>query len=182
MKTLDMAEIVRMYQGWMTPAEIAKALGTSRRTIQRRLQGHPCLRSRSESKKLDYAMGRQKPPQTWTGKTQPAAMVEARSAKIRGSNHWAWKGGKERRGYRGVVEKRACERCRARLNLCLHHRDFDHYNDKPENLAVLCVSCHLSLHKTAYWAAVKAGKTPLLHGLEAKLHRVGRNLPRLCKL
>jgi hypothetical protein len=86
-------------------------------------------------------------------------MVEKRISKIRGDRHWLWKGGKDRRGYRQEVEKVACSECGSRVNLCIHHLDLDHYNDAPENLQVLCVSHHLSLHKAAYWAAYRNGDT-----------------------
>ncbi len=52
------------------------------------------------------------------------------------------------------------DRCGTKKHLGLHHVDFDHYNDDPSNLAVLCVSCHMSLHKKAYWDAVHDGSEP----------------------
>ena len=78
--------------------------------------------------------------------------------KIRGDKHWLWKGGKSVRRYREVVEKVECASCGGKLNLCIHHLDLDHYNNDPDNLQVLCVSCHLSLHKTLYWEAYRAGE------------------------
>ena len=81
-------------------------------------------------------------------------MVEKRIAKIRGEKHWLWKGGKESRGYRNVIKKEICIGCGARINLGIHHIDFDHYNNQPENLEVRCVACHSSLHKKEYWDAI----------------------------
>ena len=39
-------------------------------------------------------------------------------------------------------------------------RLFDHYDNRPENLQVLCVSCHMSLHKRAYWEAIHNDEDP----------------------
>ena len=87
-------------------------------------------------------------------------MVKKRIAKISGENHYAYKDGASVRKYRGKVEKLHCSSCGAKTNLCIHHRDFDHYNNNENNLAGLCVSCHLSLHKKQYWYSVKAGVEP----------------------
>jgi len=62
--------------------------------------------------------------------------------------------------YRKAKKIEACELCQATANLCIHHLNFDHYDNQPENLQVLCLSCHMSTHKKQYWAAIKAGTTP----------------------
>lgn len=84
-------------------------------------------------------------------------MTERRVSKIRGENHYLWKGGDSRRDYRKKIKKISCEKCRGKLNPCIHHKDLDHYNNDPENLQVLCVSCHLELHKKLYWEAKRKG-------------------------
>lgn len=55
------------------------------------------------------------------------------------------------RGYRERIRARAagiCERCGKKPDypLDLHHKDFSKTNHAPENLAVLCRSCHKLLH------------------------------------
>jgi hypothetical protein len=55
------------------------------------------------------------------------------------------------RGYRERIRARAagtCERCGGRPDypLDLHHKDFQKTNHAPNNLAVLCRSCHKLLH------------------------------------
>lgn len=55
------------------------------------------------------------------------------------------------RGYRSRIRARAagiCERCGRTPNypLDLHHRDFAKTNHAPDNLLVLCRSCHKFLH------------------------------------
>lgn len=42
--------------------------------------------------------------------------------------------------------KPACEECGAIKRLHVHHKDRDHTNNDPGNLATLCDSCHLKLH------------------------------------
>ena len=143
MKLPSAKELYQLYQSGMSMQEIADKLGTRGTSVQRKLKraGYK-TRSLSEAHRLAYKMKRREP--------------KAPS----GSNHWAWKGGKESRGYRRKVQKEKCQGCGSRQNLAIHHEDFDHYNNSPDNLMVLCVSCHSSLHKKAYWEAVRAGKKP----------------------
>ena len=73
--------------------------------------------------------------------------------------------GKSSRPYRHVVDKDFCRRCNATERLCIHHKNMDHYDNRLENLEVLCVSCHMSIHKTAYWKAKRGGlSTPKSNG------------------
>lgn len=37
----------------------------------------------------------------------------------------------------------ACERCRSRTDLDVHHRDGDPTNNAPQNLETLCNDCHV---------------------------------------
>lgn len=43
--------------------------------------------------------------------------------------------------------KKHCATCRSTLNLEVHHRDGDHTNNDPKNLATLCRVCHSDIHK-----------------------------------
>lgn len=117
------------------------------------------MRSGSEAQQVALAHGK-KIAKPWLGKKQPDWMIEKRVSKIRGENHYLWKGGKERRLYRSIVSKEKCEMCGSKLNLGIHHVNFDHYDNNPGNLQVLCLHCHLSLHKTEYWKAKREGRTP----------------------
>ena len=150
-----------MYESPMSSREIADALGANLHTVHSALTRVPGLvmRSQSEAQKLAFARGK-KPARFWLGKKQPPEMVEKRVSKIRGERHYLWSGGKSRREYRNKVKKEKCSSCGARTNLCIHHVNYDHYDNAPENLHVFCVSCHLGLHKTAYWAALRNGTTP----------------------
>lgn len=53
--------------------------------------------------------------------------------------------------YRNMVKKKACAFCGTTENLCVHHMDGDHMNNKLNNLQVLCSPCHSSHHKKEYW-------------------------------
>jgi len=154
-------EVIALYDSGMSCPEIAERFGVASVTVSSLLWriGHP-MRPPKEAAKLCVEQGRNKPASYWKGKKQSPEMVESRVSKIRGENHYMWKGGDSRRPYRDVVEKIECEKCGARDNLGIHHKDFDHFNDEPSNLQVLCVSCHMSLHKQAYWDAIHAGQTP----------------------
>ena len=158
--------VIADYRSGMSTGEIAERYTVKPVTVTSLLRriGEP-LRSPAEAARLCVERGRNSPGRYWLGKTQPPEMVERRVSKIRGDQHYAWKGGNTRRPYRDGVVKEACEACGSRQNLGIHHVDLDHYNDDPANLQVLCVSCHMSLHKQAYWDAVHAGgPTPKSNG------------------
>jgi hypothetical protein len=155
-------ELKKMYDSGMSAREIAVALGLNKNTIASALMREGISsRTPQETVAMQRERGIEHPKtRYWLGKKQPREMVEKRASKIRGENHYLWKGGKSRREYRNKVKKDKCANCKSRLNLGIHHIDFDHYNNDPENLTVLCVSCHMSLHKKAYWDAIRAGETP----------------------
>ena len=44
-------------------------------------------------------------------------------------------------------EKVACATCLSTKALDVHHRDANHQNNSPENLIVLCRSCHMKVHR-----------------------------------
>jgi hypothetical protein len=154
-------DVIKMYEAGMSSGEIAEKCGVAPVTVSSLFWriGYP-MRSASEAALICEAKGRKPPTRYWLGKKQPREMVEKRLSKIRGCNHYMWKGGKDNRDYREAIEKTICAECSAHINLCIHHIDFDHYNNKPDNLQVLCVSCHMSLHKSAYWDAIHSGETP----------------------
>ena len=153
--------ILRLYRNGRSTGEIAEQYNVAATTVVGFLRriGEP-RRNPKEAAKIRTTSGRHQPARYWEGKKQPADMVEKRVSKIRGKNHYLWKGGKSRRDYRKVKTKINCEKCNATTNLGIHHKDYDHYNNNPKNLQTLCVSCHMSLHKSQYWAAIKSGKEP----------------------
>jgi len=152
-------ELIAMYKDGMSCGEIAERCGVKPVTVTSLFAriGYK-LRSCQEAADLRAKRGRTNPSRYWEGKTQPPEMVEKRIAGIRGENHWLWKGGASKREYRNVIDKQTCARCGGRINLGIHHINLDHYDNRPENLDVLCVSCHMSLHKQAYWDAYHAGE------------------------
>lgn len=70
-----------------------------------------------------------------------------------GAQNGRFKDGTESTLYRKLVKKDRCLRCEATENLCVHHKDENHLNNDPANLEVLCMSCHSSMHKQAWWDA-----------------------------
>ena len=152
----------KLYEQGLSAQEIAEKIGANANTVASGLQrANIKMRTPEETKKLQRKRGiKHKVTKYWEGKKQPPEMVEKRISKIRGSRHYLWKGGKYRRQYRRAITKDKCESCGAEYNLSIHHIDFDHYNNSPDNLRVLCVSCHQSLHKQAYWDAIKNGDDP----------------------
>lgn len=151
-----------LYEQGLSAREISIKLGINKNTIASALRRYGISnRTSKEAKAIQAARGIVHPvTRYWLNKKQPAEMVEKRISKIRGKNHYLWKGGKSKRDYRGMITKEKCENCDSKYNLGIHHKDFDHYNNVPENLEVLCVSCHMSLHKQAYWDAIKNEEQP----------------------
>ena len=82
------------YESGLSQKAIAEKYGLSPTTVQKHLlKAGVKSRNLSESHKLAYKTGRKEPK-------GPS-----------GEKHWAWKGGKEARGYRGKVEKEQCAQC-----------------------------------------------------------------------
>jgi hypothetical protein len=151
-------ELIEMYDLGMSCGEIAEKCNVKPVTVNslfRRIGFK--LRDAEEYNRLRSKRGRFRPAKYWQGKKQPPEMVEKRVAPIRGENHYLWKGGESLRPYRGKLIKEKCSNCGSKLNLCIHHKNLDHYDDRTDNLQVLCVSCHMSIHKKAYWDAYHKG-------------------------
>lgn len=151
-------KVVEMYESGMSSGEIAEKCNVKPTTVLslfRKIEYK--TRSRKDAARLMVKKGRYNKVPYWKGKKQPPEMVEKRISKIRGEKHYLWKGGNSRREYRGVIEKILCSDCGGKLNLGIHHKDLDHYNNEPENLDVLCVSCHITLHKLLYWKSKRDG-------------------------
>ena len=76
-----------------------------------------------------------------------------------GKRNGRYKDGSQSRLYRLVIEKDRCARCGRTERLCVHHKNNNHYDNRLDNLQVLCHSCHMSVTKKAWWSAKRAGKT-----------------------
>ena len=85
--------------------------------------------------------------------------IPSKSRGRQGAANGRFKHGREVRIYRTMIEKDQCIRCDATVNLCIHHKDGDHYNNMPDNLEVMCMSCHSSMHKTEWWRSRKDGQS-----------------------
>ena len=44
----------------------------------------------------------------------------------------------------------ACYLCDSQVDLEVHHIDWHHENDNPDNLVTLCHRCHMELHRSGY--------------------------------
>lgn len=89
--------------------------------------------------------------------------IQARSRGTSGPQNGRFKDGSQSRTYRDIVVKSACEACGATPDprfLDIHHRNGDHYDNRPENLQVLCRSCHMSETTRERWRRTRAGLPP----------------------
>lgn len=82
--------------------------------------------------------------------------IAAKSRGRPGAGNGRFKDGTKSTAYRGMIEKRHCNRCGATDGLVIHHKDEVHTNNTPDNLEVLCSPCHSSHHKQAWWDAKRA--------------------------
>lgn len=75
-----------------------------------------------------------------------------RNSQYIGPKHKLWKGGVSSDFYRDVLERKKtdkkCKLCGIEDNrvLAVHHIDYDHSNNKIDNLAYLCHNCHQLVH------------------------------------
>ena len=84
--------------------------------------------------------------------------IASRSRANRGPRNGRFRDGKASTIYRDMIAKGACRQCSATTNLCVHHKDGVHTNNTPDNLEVLCMSCHSRMHKSDWWRSRKAGQ------------------------
>lgn len=66
-----------------------------------------------------------------------------------GPDHPQWKGGIRNDYYRRIAFEahgEVCNRCDATEDLHVHHIDRNRHNSQPNNLEVLCPSCHMAEH------------------------------------
>ena len=69
---------------------------------------------------------------------------ERKGYTLKGADHHNYKSGI---GLYKKLRKPNCEFCDvATKNLCVHHIDENRSNNKPDNLATLCRSCHVVIH------------------------------------
>jgi len=57
---------------------------------------------------------------------------------------------------RRLLRKQAsasCYLCRATEHLLVHHLNWEHSDDTPSNLVIVCQRCHTELHKAGYLTA-----------------------------
>ena len=73
-----------------------------------------------------------------------------------GNKNPNWKGGSKTPNYDKLKQQikdgeiKICSKCLKEKSLDVHHKNNDHKNDAPENLEVLCESCHYTEHEIGY--------------------------------
>jgi uncharacterized membrane protein len=85
--------------------------------------------------------------------------IQARSRGTSGQNNGRFKDGRQFRVYRDRVVKERCATCGAEppAVLDIHHVNGDHFDNRPENLQVLCRSCHMRETVSERWRKRRAG-------------------------
>lgn len=83
--------------------------------------------------------------------------IPSRGRARKGQANGNFKDGTQSTLYRMMIVKDKCSLCGATTDLCIHHKNGDHYDNHLENLQVLCDSCHNSMSKRLWWAAQKRG-------------------------
>ncbi|MCK5625049.1 hypothetical protein KAI04_04355 [Candidatus Pacearchaeota archaeon] len=89
--------------------------------------------------------------------------IEKQRNKILGPNNHNWQGGKSFEPYgfefnnklKKTIKERddnKCFICENKINLAIHHIDYNKKNNNPNNLITLCNSCHSKTnYKRSYW-------------------------------
>lgn len=70
-----------------------------------------------------------------------------------GTANGRYKHGLASTAYRKMLDKKSCVICGETTNLCIHHKNGYHFDNRKENLEVQCMSCHSRNHKQAWWDA-----------------------------
>lgn len=52
-----------------------------------------------------------------------------------------------RHAYEVLGKEKKCEMCGSKKNIDVHHIDGNYQNNTPENLMILCRSCHMKIHR-----------------------------------
>lgn len=89
--------------------------------------------------------------------------IKAKSQGRKGQGNGRYVHGMASTLYRKMVKKDYCNACGSVENLCVHHKDGNHLNNKKANLEVLCSPCHTSHHKQEWWNSRKAGQPTISH-------------------
>jgi len=95
--------------------------------------------------------------QAWMSKIMIRLGIKSRGNGRSGDENGRYKDGKSSRPYRLVITKDKCKACGVTEDLGIHHKNGDHYDNRLENLEVLCNSCHMSKTKRLWWKAKKEG-------------------------
>lgn len=155
--TVDAVE--EMYSSGKSTRAIAEVVGHSHTWVRRRLEqlGVP-RRTHQEAaaKQVRYntcvvcgAVFR--PPANLERKTCSGSCLRVYNQRTGcGKNSPNWTGGRSQARYqriRRISKLQICESCgRSDGRLDTHHRDRDRSNNTPDNIMVLCASCHAKLH------------------------------------
>jgi IS30 family transposase len=169
--------IVALYESGMSCREIGLQIGVTRTAVSNMLkrakvQARPKADSATwdaRKEEIEYLYFQQNMSQkqiaeyfgshqTLIGRVMRRLGIERLSVGRRAgpANH-KYKDGKSSRLYRTVITKDKCRKCGTTDDLGIHHKNDDHYDNRLENLEVLCNRCHMSETKRKWWAAKKAG-------------------------
>lgn len=75
--------------------------------------------------------------------------INKTTGRLLGKNNGGWKGGISVGYYRRIFQDtlpKFCQRCNSETFLVVHHLDYNRQNNQPDNLLVLCRSCHAIEH------------------------------------
>lgn len=79
--------------------------------------------------------------------------IKPKSRGRTGEANGRYKHGRASTLYRKMIQKTECSVCGATENLCVHHKNGDHLDNRTENLDVMCMPCHSRMHKQEWWDA-----------------------------
>jgi len=144
-RKLSRSAVVELYKSGMSAHEIGQKYGVGQTTVWRDIASADVKRrTASEARELALERGRLKPPPYRSGFKQSSEHIHKRNK--RGEDCYNWKGGYSPHHYRGCKERDICIICGSTHRLAIHHIDENRCNNSPDNLQVLCNSCHSKHH------------------------------------
>jgi 5-methylcytosine-specific restriction endonuclease McrA len=131
-----------LYEKGLSQRQVAERLGVKQQVIQYLFRRHGVAgRSLADAQVLRWQSN---PPTVLRGREHPNYRT----------GRWT-----SRSIYRRLLKRDKCSRCgRTDGQIDGHHINSDHFDNRLENLVVLCMPCHRSQHMLEYWQDVKAGR------------------------
>ena len=73
----------------------------------------------------------------------------------KGGRSWGYATEQAKQVLNNKIDVQVCQVCGSKDKTRIHHINFNHYDNRLENLCVLCVNCHAKIHSILYKEIIK---------------------------